>query len=451
MSYNSETGIISAPVSIDDVKQALGESSNDLATLCKSENINMWSRRKPVELDYLFPDKDGDWYKGDINDDYYNGKSCCGIVKNGVNLASFNLSMNTLYQNNFTIPPYIYYKKPSGNHKSPFRLGDFYKYNRNTPNYTYTGNKPYNENPTITLIKSGGGIKASASFTFNYNGVGDFIGLSEMFGGGDLYLGIIIEASSNAMISPEGTSKTLRVNPLSSAYIGDKIDGTSNNTTGLSYTVSCTTPIYPYSNKMPSETDKYFSTKEYIKVSVCVVKKNNSNNTWFFPIAYKWVVPGGTIDFTNYAHIENCKLKATITKMNDDSYWIYINKYDDIKGTIVAPSNDNSVLKFQQPLMFTPAEADLRIIAIKSSKLINESDKTSTSNFNAYNIIDWQESYPINTVSTQFTTNKSIVNFMFSFSIKSGIDKSRIYRATISMNLPTSRGTSTISDLLNVI
>ena len=39
MSYNSETGIISAPVSIDDVKQALGESSNYLATLCKSNNV----------------------------------------------------------------------------------------------------------------------------------------------------------------------------------------------------------------------------------------------------------------------------------------------------------------------------------------------------------------------------------------------------------------------------
>lgn len=48
MSYNSETGIISAPVSIDDVKQALGESSNDLATLCKSENINTWSKYKPI-------------------------------------------------------------------------------------------------------------------------------------------------------------------------------------------------------------------------------------------------------------------------------------------------------------------------------------------------------------------------------------------------------------------
>lgn len=48
MSYNSETGIISAPVSIDDVKQALGESSNDLATLCKSKNINIWSKYKPI-------------------------------------------------------------------------------------------------------------------------------------------------------------------------------------------------------------------------------------------------------------------------------------------------------------------------------------------------------------------------------------------------------------------
>lgn len=48
MSYNSETGIISAPVSIDDVKRALGESSDDLATLCKSENINIWSKYKPI-------------------------------------------------------------------------------------------------------------------------------------------------------------------------------------------------------------------------------------------------------------------------------------------------------------------------------------------------------------------------------------------------------------------
>lgn len=54
MPYNSKNGIISAPVSVDDVKQALGESSNDLATLCRSKNINMWSLYKPAasELTY---------------------------------------------------------------------------------------------------------------------------------------------------------------------------------------------------------------------------------------------------------------------------------------------------------------------------------------------------------------------------------------------------------------
>ena len=41
-------GKIIAPVSIEDVKTVLGESSNDLATLCKSENINIWSKYKPI-------------------------------------------------------------------------------------------------------------------------------------------------------------------------------------------------------------------------------------------------------------------------------------------------------------------------------------------------------------------------------------------------------------------
>ena len=56
MSYNSETGIISAPVSIDDVKQALGESSNDLATLCKSDGIVPWSKYKPIAYSQPFTD-----------------------------------------------------------------------------------------------------------------------------------------------------------------------------------------------------------------------------------------------------------------------------------------------------------------------------------------------------------------------------------------------------------
>ena len=41
MSVNN--GKITPPISIDDVKSVLVESSNDVATLCKSTKINKWS------------------------------------------------------------------------------------------------------------------------------------------------------------------------------------------------------------------------------------------------------------------------------------------------------------------------------------------------------------------------------------------------------------------------
>lgn len=45
MAYTNN--IISAPVSIYDVQQALGKNSSDLGTLCVADNINMWARYKP--------------------------------------------------------------------------------------------------------------------------------------------------------------------------------------------------------------------------------------------------------------------------------------------------------------------------------------------------------------------------------------------------------------------
>ena len=60
--------IISAPVSIDDIKAVLGESSNDVATLCRSSNINMWSKKKPVRLSESFPDINGTWYRAEDDD-----------------------------------------------------------------------------------------------------------------------------------------------------------------------------------------------------------------------------------------------------------------------------------------------------------------------------------------------------------------------------------------------
>jgi hypothetical protein len=48
MAYDPSTGIVTAPVSIADVKKALGVGSGDVGTLCRSTMINMWAKFKPV-------------------------------------------------------------------------------------------------------------------------------------------------------------------------------------------------------------------------------------------------------------------------------------------------------------------------------------------------------------------------------------------------------------------
>lgn len=45
-------GKITAPVDlISDIAYVLGESTGDLATLCKNQNVNMWSKIKPLRID----------------------------------------------------------------------------------------------------------------------------------------------------------------------------------------------------------------------------------------------------------------------------------------------------------------------------------------------------------------------------------------------------------------
>lgn len=152
MPYNSNTGIISAPVSIDDVKQALGESSNDLATLCKSENINIWSRYKPISCK-------GDFKEYPIREDSdekatssYSKYTC--VVRCGMNIpmdtyknlrnnyggegfainGCYNLYVDNIYGKNGGISAdtttMVSGKHfPKGGANSPYRLSDFRNYN----------------------------------------------------------------------------------------------------------------------------------------------------------------------------------------------------------------------------------------------------------------------------------------------------------------------------------
>ena len=152
MSYNSETGIISAPVSIDDVKQALGESSNDLATLCKSENINIWSKYKPISCK-------GEFKEYPIREDSdekatssYSKYTC--VVRCGMNIpmdtyknlrnnyggegfainGCYKLYVDNIYGKNGGISAdtttMVSGKHfPKGGANSPYRLSDFRNYN----------------------------------------------------------------------------------------------------------------------------------------------------------------------------------------------------------------------------------------------------------------------------------------------------------------------------------
>nr|DAE70614.1 MAG TPA: hypothetical protein [Caudoviricetes sp.] len=152
MSYNSETGIISAPVSIDDVKRALGESSNDLATLCKSENINIWSKYKPISCKGEFKEYPIREDSEEIVTSSYSKYTCvvrCGMnipmdtyknLRNNYGGEGFaikgcdNFRIDNVYgrtggihDNTSTSVSGKHF--PKGGANSPYRLSDFRNYN----------------------------------------------------------------------------------------------------------------------------------------------------------------------------------------------------------------------------------------------------------------------------------------------------------------------------------
>lgn len=156
MPYNSENGIISAPVSIDDVKQALRESSNDLATLCKNENINIWSKYKPISCKGEFKEYPIREDSDEIVTSSFSKYTC--VVRCGMNIPmdTYKNLRNNYGEEGFAIKACEELHKdnvygvsgidkdastnshtvyasgkhfPKGGTNSPYRLGDFRNYN----------------------------------------------------------------------------------------------------------------------------------------------------------------------------------------------------------------------------------------------------------------------------------------------------------------------------------
>ena len=122
-------GIIQAPVTITDVKTALGETSNDLATLCRSDKINMWAKYKPVELNKPFTSDEFDFdnRKWRDNATWYRGADFEGVGICGIKIAHSSTlqSLTELYdkgQSNWSRV------KVGSTFACPYRLSDFIGY-----------------------------------------------------------------------------------------------------------------------------------------------------------------------------------------------------------------------------------------------------------------------------------------------------------------------------------
>ena len=119
----NSNGIISAPVSIDDVKTVLGESSNDLMKLCTSPKINMWAKYKPVSYASPSPLSEASL-----------ANACYGIqnipywesIQKMV--GWFNGTSDSDPENTMSSKDMWIYAGPSGGYASPYRLSDFKDY-----------------------------------------------------------------------------------------------------------------------------------------------------------------------------------------------------------------------------------------------------------------------------------------------------------------------------------
>lgn len=113
MGYNPDTGIISGNADALSIHNALGAASYDLF-LCKSDNINKYSKGKPFDYPAL----------GFVD---YTAQMAAAATRNyGLNPTSFTTLASLL--SGFSTP--WGYTKPSGTHSpnSPFRFGDFRNY-----------------------------------------------------------------------------------------------------------------------------------------------------------------------------------------------------------------------------------------------------------------------------------------------------------------------------------
>jgi hypothetical protein len=193
MSYSN--GIVNAPVSVYDIRDAVSHSSGDLGTLISNGSINKWAKYKPVRNQSI-DTVTGQW---DYNNNrwltsatWWKGNGGCGL----------SVQAFTEFGNSLTTPGTFMYKlingqlpwnyeRPGGGSQQPFRYADFAQYNRNAI-------QPYGEIGATTIYVT---QNWTAQIDWEITYVDDLnLRLSDIIVSGhaltEFYLGLILYDSS---------------------------------------------------------------------------------------------------------------------------------------------------------------------------------------------------------------------------------------------------------------
>lgn len=150
MAYNN--GIITAQVELSDIQQALGDGSDSVNDLCRSANINMWAKFKPVitrgnvlsDINDTTEQLNGTVWNLNVQSPWWRDTQYGegGIIVNctygiksqrGGNLDSLFANNYNDSQNGYTpeSPRDWEYAKPNGGSLAPYRQIDFLLYDHN--------------------------------------------------------------------------------------------------------------------------------------------------------------------------------------------------------------------------------------------------------------------------------------------------------------------------------
>lgn len=206
-----EGKIITMPVGIADVKQVLGSASNDLGTLCKNTNINMWAKWKPVPLSNVLglPDEleGNDGWAGNpaygTNKEWWFGGGAAQVrtytVPTIEDIEDIGADGVQNQAKAWT------YNHPSGGTSAPFRLTDFvgYKHDAQPPFTAIMTTQLYiNSVVSFGLFMSGNISK----YEFNIDDVKEMLNLTST---DKLRLAIVIRNITRGTESSAINSKVL--------------------------------------------------------------------------------------------------------------------------------------------------------------------------------------------------------------------------------------------------